>query len=91
MADEAPTLYPEPIEAHAPPGRGRHGYWRRREDDGPASGWIVIASTSPSNRADSEYKGSRFLPQYGEFTNGCTSFAREPFKISASLPLPILR
>ena len=69
-ANEAPTLYPEPIEAHAPPGRGRHGYYRRIEDGGTASGWIVIASTSPSNRSDSEYKGFRFLPQYGEFTNG---------------------
>lgn len=69
-ANEAPTLYPEPIEAHAPPGRGRHGYWKRIEDGGLSSGWIVIASTSPSNRADSEYKGSRLLSMYGEFVNG---------------------
>ena len=61
---DAPTLYPEPIEAHAPPGKGRHGYYRKPD------GWIVVAATTPSNRSDYEYKGFTFLPQYGEFTNG---------------------
>lgn len=68
--NEAPTLYPEPIDAVAPPGKGRHGYYKRIEDGGLASGWIIMAATSPSNRRDSEYKGFRFLPQYGEFANG---------------------
>ena len=70
MTQEAPTLYPEPIEAHAPPGRGKHGYYRRIEDGSPASGWIVVASTTPSNRSDYEYKGFTRLSKYGEFSNG---------------------
>src|SRR3990167_9668950 len=70
MTKEAPTLYPEPIEVAAPPGRGRHGYYRRPADGGPADGWIVVASTTPSNRADYEYKAFTRLPAYGEFTNG---------------------
>ena len=70
MTQEAPTLYPEPIEVAAPPGKGKHGYYRRLDDGGPAAGWIVIASTSPSNRADYEYKGFTRLPAYGEFKNG---------------------
>ena len=64
MTQEAPTLYPEPIEAHAPPGRGRHGYYRK------TNGWIGVGSTTPSNRADYEYKGFTFLSRYAEFTNG---------------------
>src|SRR3990172_7777242 len=70
MTEEAPTLYPEPIEVAAPPGRGRHGYYPRPEDGGLASGWIVIAATTPSNRADYEYKAFTRLPAYGEFANG---------------------
>ena len=70
MTQEAPTLYPEPIEAHAPPGKGKHGYYRRIEDGSPASGWVVVASTTPSNRSDYEYKGFTFLSRYKEFSNG---------------------
>ena len=70
MTQEAPTLYPEPIEAAAPPGKGKHGYYRRVEDGGPASGWIVIAATTPANRSDYEYKGFSFLQRYKEFSNG---------------------
>ena len=61
---EAPTLYPSPVDAPAPPGRGKHGYYRN------ARGWIVVASTTPSNRTGTEYKGGTFLSRYGEFTNG---------------------
>lgn len=61
----APSLFPEPAEVAPPPGRGLHGYYRRGDN-----GWIVVASTTPSNRSDYEYKGFRFLPQYGEFKNG---------------------
>lgn len=61
---EAPSLFPNPVDEKAPPGRGKHGYYRN------ARGWIVVASTTPSNRAGTEYKGGHFLSQYGEFVNG---------------------
>ena len=61
---EAPSLFPSAVDAPTPPGRGKHGYYRN------ARGWIVVASTTPSNRSGTEYKGGRFLPQYGEFVNG---------------------
>ncbi len=64
MADQLPSMYPESREAHSPPGRGKHGYYRK------PNGWIVVAATTPTNRSDYEYKGFTFLPQYGEFTNG---------------------
>lgn len=71
--DQAPSLFPEPIEAVAPPGRGKHGYYRK------LNGWICVGPTTPSNRADFEYKGFTFLPQYGEFANG-TNEARAQAK-----------
>jgi hypothetical protein len=58
---EAPTLYPTPVEVAPPPGRGQHGYYHK------ANGWVVVAATTPSNKADYEYKKHVFLPQYGEF------------------------
>lgn len=61
---EAPSLFPTPADVKAPPGRGKHGYYRNLR------GWIVVASTTPSNRSDTEYKGGRYLSQYGEFENG---------------------
>lgn len=61
---EAPTLYPEPIEVAAPPGKGKHGYYRKPD------GWIVVAATTPTNRADYEYKGFIRLSKYPEFNNG---------------------
>lgn len=61
---EAPSLYPQVREVEAPPGKGHHGYYRKPD------GWIVVASTSPSNRSDYEYKGFRFLPRYGQFVYG---------------------
>lgn len=61
---QLPTLYPEVREVEAPPGKGMHGYYRK------PNGWIVVAATTPSNRGHYEYKGFRFLPQYGEFVNG---------------------
>lgn len=64
MTQEAPSLYPEPYDAPEPPGRGRHGYYKKPD------GWIVVAATTPSNRRDYEYKGFIYLPQYGEFVNG---------------------
>lgn len=64
MVTEAPSLYPEVREAAGPPGRGKHGYYKSEK------GWVLVASTTPSNRADWEYKGYTFLPQYGEFING---------------------
>ena len=70
MTLEAPTLFPEPIEAHSPPGKGKHGYYRRSDDGGPAANWIVIAATTPTNRSDYEYKGFTYLQKYGEFKNG---------------------
>ncbi len=62
---DAPSLYPEPVEVAAPPGKGLHGYYRRGDN-----GWVVMASTTPSNRSDYEYKGFTFMPQYGQFKNG---------------------
>ena len=64
MVEEAPSLYPELREAAAPPGKGRHGYYKKPD------GWLVVASTTPTNRSDYEYKGFRFLARYGEFVNG---------------------
>ena len=61
---DAPSLFPEPVEFAPPPGRGLHGYYRKPD------GWIVVAATTPSNRSGYEYKGFTFLPQYGEFANG---------------------
>ncbi len=61
---EAPTLYPEIQTVAPPPGRGKHGYYRK------TNGWVVVAATTPSNRSDYEYKGFTFLARYGEFING---------------------
>ena len=65
MTQEAPTLYPGPIDAVEPPGKGKHGYWKRSDN-----GWVVVASTNPSNKNDYEFKGYEFLQKYGEFANG---------------------
>ena len=64
---DAPTLYPDAIDNPEPPGRGRHGYYRRGDN-----GWVVVAATTPANRSHYEYKGFTFMPQYGEFANGTT-------------------
>ena len=61
MVLEAPSMFPEVRELNAPPGKGKHGYYKN------IRGWIVIQSTTPSNRTGTEYKGGRFLSQYGEF------------------------
>ena len=61
----APSLFPEPVDVVAPPGRGLHGYYKRGDN-----GWVVVASTTPSNRNDYEYKGFTYLPKYGDFKNG---------------------
>ncbi len=65
MTEDAPSLYPEPQEVAPPPGRGLHGYYHRGDN-----GWVVVAATTPSNRADYEYKGFTFMQQYGQFKNG---------------------
>lgn len=64
MTQEAPSLFPGPIEQKAPPGRGKHGYYRK------PNGWIGVGSTTAANRSGYEYKGYTFLPLYGEFANG---------------------
>lgn len=64
VTEAAPTLYPEIREAPTAPGKGRHGYYRS------AKGWILVASTTPTNRSGYEYKGYTHLPQYGEFAYG---------------------
>lgn len=61
---DIPSLFPEPAEVAPPPGKGLHGYYRK------TNGWVVVASTTPSNRSDYEYKGFTQLPQYGQFKNG---------------------
>lgn len=66
---EAPSLFPDAVDAPSPPGRGKHGYYRL------ASGWITTGPTTPSNRSAMEYKGATFLPQYGEFANGTAAGA----------------
>src|SRR3990167_6964311 len=55
---EAPSLYPEPQQRTVPPGRGHHGYYRRRSD-----GWIITGGAWPSARADKDFKGYAFLAQ----------------------------
>ena len=60
---DAPTLYPEVQTVRSPVGRGLHGYYRK------PNGWIVVASTTSSNRQDYEYKGFTFLSRYGQFKN----------------------
>ena len=62
--DSLPSLFPDVREAAAPPGRGKHGYYRK------TNGWIVTGATTASNRSGYEYKGFIFLARYGEFANG---------------------
>lgn len=64
MVMEAPSLYPAPADVEVHGARGLHGYYRNKQ------GWIVVQSTTPANRSATEYKGGRFLPQFGEFANG---------------------
>lgn len=64
VQETIPTLYPELREAAPPPGRGRHGYYRKR------NGWITTGPTTPSNRSDFEYMGHILLSRYGEFVMG---------------------
>lgn len=59
---DAPSLYPEIVEAKTPPGRGAHGYYRRRSD-----GKIITAGAWPAMRNDMEFKGIEYLPQFGTF------------------------
>ena len=60
---QAPSLYPEIVESPTLPGKGHHGYYRRNSD-----GKIVTSPVWPSFRADMEFKGYTFLPQYGVWT-----------------------
>ena len=60
MVMEAPSLFPELLEAPALPGKGSHAYYRRTSD-----GRIITAPAWPSYRADMEFKGYTFLPQFG--------------------------
>lgn len=69
MTMDAPTLYPTPADVEVHGGKGLHGYYRN------IRGWIVVQSTTPSNRSGTEFKGGRFLPQYGEFINGTSGGA----------------
>ena len=64
MAD-APSLYPEATERSTPPGRGQHGYYKRRSD-----GWIITAGAWPQARNDKEFKGFDYLPQFGNWLMG---------------------
>lgn len=57
----APSLYPETVEAQTPPGRGQHGYYRK------TNGWIITAPVWASYRNDMEFKGYDFLSEYGTF------------------------
>lgn len=60
-----PPLHPEIEQIDIKkPGRGEHGYYRRKD------GWIVTAPTWDSFRADLEYKGCTYLPEYGQFLLG---------------------
>lgn len=59
---DAPSLYPDIIEAKTPPGRGAHGYYRRKRD-----GWILTGGAWPTFKNDMEFKGLEFLPQLGTF------------------------
>lgn len=62
MVQEAPSLYPQPVERTTPPGRGVHGYYRRLSD-----GWIITGAAWPSARADKEFKGFEFLSRMPTF------------------------
>lgn len=63
MTTEAiPSLYPEVAERNTPPGRGQHGYYKRRSD-----GWIITGGAWPSGKADKDFKGFDFLPSMGTF------------------------
>ena len=62
MVNEAPSLYPEIVEARTPPGRGQHGYFRRARD-----GWIVTHGAWPTAQSDMSFKGYIFLQQFGIF------------------------
>lgn len=59
---EIPSLYPDVADRALPPGRGQHGYYKRRRD-----GWIITGGCWPSAKADKEYKGFEFLPTFGTF------------------------
>ena len=62
---ETPSLFPDAVERVTPPGKGEHGYYKRRTD-----GWIITAGVWPSYKADMNFKGLDFLPSYGTFTYG---------------------
>ena len=63
MVAEAPSLFPEIIDSPTLPGKGHHGYYRRQSD-----GKIVTAPVWPTYRADMEFRGFTFLPQFGVWT-----------------------
>ena len=65
MTTEIPSLYPDVVERATPPGKGEHGYYKRRSD-----GWIMTAGVWPSYKADMNFKGLDFLQQYGTFVYG---------------------
>src|SRR3990167_8641996 len=70
-----------------------HGYYRRKSD-----GWIITGAAWPTAKADKEFKGWVFLPQFGTFTmdtgdastkdlrgNG-VSVANEPWRLILQSP-----
>ena len=69
---DAPTLFPTDLDNPEPPGRGKHGYYRRGD-----TGWVTVGATTPANRGHYEYKGFVFLSQYGEFVNGTAGGAKK--------------
>ena len=65
MTTEIPSLYPDVVERTTPPGKGEHGYYKRRSD-----GWIITAGVWPTYKADMNFKGLDFLSRYGTFVYG---------------------
>lgn len=60
MVTETRSLYPDEVAVATAPGKGEHGYYKR-----PDNGWVVTAPVWTSFRNDLEYKGFKYLPQYG--------------------------
>ena len=62
-----PSMYPEFTEQNTPPERGEHGYYKMGKNFGYRTGWVITAPVWPTYKADMEYKGLTYLPQYGTF------------------------
>lgn len=73
-----PELFPEIRDVAAPPDAGRHGYFRRGDNN-----WIITGSVTWANVMHFQEKGFARLMSYGTFNPGTAEARARPTSIDA--------